>query len=75
MVIGTGATSGGTPSATVNINAAVDFTNSTSYVCTVSGTSSTSSSDDRFTVQRVSGSSFTVRNTAARPFQYICVGN
>jgi hypothetical protein len=69
---------GSAPSASttvINLSGSAVFTSATSYYCTVSGSSSSADSNDRWTVQNNSGSQFTVRSTASRPFRFICVGN
>jgi hypothetical protein len=71
-VVGSGASASAT---TITLTGSAIFTSATSYFCTVSGDNTAAATDDRWAVQYTSGSSFTIRSTAARPFRYVCVGN
>lgn len=70
VVSGSGTLSGGTLTVTLS-NGAV-FTNTTSYSCTVSNTTSAANG---LKIVPVSGTQFTVTGTGTDSFWYICVGN
>jgi len=60
---------------TITLSGSNVFSSADSYFCTVSGDNTSAASDDRWAVEYTSGSVFTVRSTAARPFRFVCVGN